>query len=187
MPNQKIDKADFDYILALGKDFEQVNFTNCDLQNADFSGFSFEDCTFENCNLSLIQLKNSRVRDNQFKSCKMIGINWTNIDESLNFGNVFTDSVLDMNNFTGLNISHFEAYKCTFKETWFNQSNLTEAILKECDLSGAFFNATNLSKADLRGSFGYMVDPQYNKITKAKFSLPEAVSLLNGFDISLEW
>jgi uncharacterized protein YjbI with pentapeptide repeats len=187
MPDQKIDKASFDDLLALGKEFEGVCFVGCDFQNADLSGFSFEDCEFENCNLSLVKIKNTKICGNKFKSCKMVGVDWSVFRVSLSFANTFENCVLDMSNFTGLNINHIEAYKSSFKEVWFNDANLSDSILKECDFEGAYFNNTNLTKADLRSSQAYTINPQFNKISKAKFSLPEAISLLNGFDITLEW
>jgi len=187
MPNQRIEKASFDYLLELGKEFEGACFVGCDFQNCNLAGFCFEDCEFENCNLSLIKIKNTKIRGNKFKSCKMVGVDWSVFEVGLSFGNSFENCVLDMSNFTGLNISHFEAYKSSFNEVWFNEANLSESVLKECDFEGAYFNNSNLYKADLRSSYGYMINPQFNKISKAKFSLPEAVSLLSGFDISLEW
>lgn len=111
MPDQKIEKASFDDLLKLGKEFEGADFVGCDFQNCNLSGFSFEDCEFENCNLSLIKIKNTKIRGNKFKSCKMVGVDWSVFEVGLNFGNSFESCILDMSNFTGLNISHFEAYK----------------------------------------------------------------------------
>ena len=42
-----------------------------------------------------------------------------------------------------------------------------------------------LTEADLRGARNYHVAPGENVLTKAKFSLPEAISLLYSLDIDL--
>jgi len=39
--------------------------------------------------------------------------------------------------------------------------------------------------ADFASAVRYDIDPQTNKIKKAKFSLPEAVGLLKGFAITI--
>jgi hypothetical protein len=40
--------------------------------------------------------------------------------------------------------------------------------------------------ADFREAFNYDIDFKFNKLAKAKFSIPEALSLLNSLDIILE-
>jgi hypothetical protein len=53
-------------------------------------------------------------------------------------------------------------------------------------LSGATFENTNLEKADFRTSFNYSIDPEINRIKKAKFALPEVLGLLNKYDLVIE-
>ena len=43
----------------------------------------------------------------------------------------------------------------------------------------------NLSKANFLEAKNYAINPQVNKIQKGKFSIPEALSLLRGFEIEL--
>jgi len=40
--------------------------------------------------------------------------------------------------------------------------------------------------ADLRFARNYQIDPSQNKVHKARFSLPEAMSLLYSMDIDLD-
>ncbi|MEI8366028.1 MAG: hypothetical protein WCF65_06385 [Parachlamydiaceae bacterium] len=40
-------------------------------------------------------------------------------------------------------------------------------------------------KTDFSQATRYSIDPKTNKIKKAKFSFPEVVGLLNGFDITI--
>ena len=68
----------------------------------------------------------------------------------------------------------------------FNETLLSEANFKGCDLEGTLFHQCDLKGADFREAVHYSIDPQANLIKKAKFSIPDALSLLKGFDIALE-
>lgn len=68
-------------------------------------------------------------------------------------------------------------------EAHFNNTKLNGANFENTDLSGTIFHNCDLCKADFSTASRYCIDPQTNKIKKAKFSLPEAVGLLQGFDI----
>jgi fluoroquinolone resistance protein len=167
-------------------EFEQVEFDSCNFQDMDFSNFIFDACEFVNCNFSNVKLKNTRLMECQFNSCKMIGVNWSVIKEGMTFDNVFNDSVLDFCNFAQLNLINLEATNCSFIEAYFDESNLTNAVLNNCDFNGAIFNRTNFTKADLSNSHNYLIDVINCKISKAKFSLPEAQSLLKSLDIIID-
>ena len=93
-----------------------------------------------------------------------------------------------------LNLSSF--YKLKLKKTRFKDSNLSEVDFTEtdlagsyfdnCDLSGARFERTILEKADLRTARNYSIDPELNKIKKAKFSIHGIAGLLDKYDIEIE-
>ena len=55
-----------------------------------------------------------------------------------------------------------------------------------CDFSGAVFENTILEKADLRTAINYSIDPEINRLKKAKFSMPGLIGLLDKYDIELE-
>ena len=59
-------------------------------------------------------------------------------------------------------------------------------IFSECDLSKTLFENTNLSKCDFRTSFNYSIDPDKNKIAKAKFSAQNVSGLLDKYNIVIE-
>lgn len=71
------------------------------------------------------------------------------------------------------------------KESHFTNTLLQGADFEDVDLTGTIFHNSDLSKADFSKTVNYQVDPLTNKIKKAKFSLPEAVGLLRGFDITI--
>lgn len=71
------------------------------------------------------------------------------------------------------------------KECYFTNTNLTEADFSNVDFFGTVFHNSDLYKADFSTALNYNIDPRTNNIKKAKFSLPEAVGLLRGFDINI--
>ena len=69
------------------------------------------------------------------------------------------------------------------KESHFTDTALSGADFSHVDLSGTTFHECDLSKADFSTATHYDIDPQTNNIKQAKFSLPEAVGLLRGFEV----
>lgn len=72
------------------------------------------------------------------------------------------------------------------KESHFTDTALMCANFEDVDLTGTLFHNCDLSKADFSKAINYDIDPRTNKIKKAQFSLPEAVGLLRGFEITIE-
>jgi uncharacterized protein YjbI with pentapeptide repeats len=68
----------------------------------------------------------------------------------------------------------------------FTDADLSAAIFDACDLTKSKFENTNLEKADLRTAFNYSINPEINKVKKAKFSLPAVIGLLDKHDIEIE-
>jgi len=50
----------------------------------------------------------------------------------------------------------------------------------------ATFENTALEKVDLRTGFNYSINPEINRIKKAKFSLQGVLGLLDKYDIEIE-
>jgi fluoroquinolone resistance protein len=59
-------------------------------------------------------------------------------------------------------------------------------VFDNCDLTRATFDRSVLEKADFRTSYNYSIDPENNKIKKAKFSLLGVSGLLDKYDIAIE-
>lgn len=68
----------------------------------------------------------------------------------------------------------------------FTECDLAGAMFSECDLARATFDNTNLEKADFRSSYNYSIDPEKNRMKKAKFSLTGVVGLLDKYDIVID-
>jgi uncharacterized protein YjbI with pentapeptide repeats len=71
------------------------------------------------------------------------------------------------------------------QEVDFSEADLNSSIFDNCDLMRATFENTILEKVDLRTSYNYSLDPELNRIRKAKFSMSGIVGLLNKYDIEI--
>ena len=67
-----------------------------------------------------------------------------------------------------------------------SETELASAVFKGCDLQRSIFSGTNLEKADLSSSYNYSIDPERNRLKKAKFSLAGLVGLLDKYDIQID-
>lgn len=77
----------------------------------------------------------------------------------------------------------FEA--CSLRDAHFSESDLYGATFKTCDLNRTLFFRTNLERVDFRTSFNIGMDPDQNRLKKARFSIRSLPGLLqkNGIEI----
>jgi len=166
-------------------EYENCIFANCNFSENDLSGFKFIDCRFNTSNLSLVKLNKTVFREVKFTDCKMLGLRFDTCHE---FGLSFS--------FEGCQLDHSTFYQTKIKKTIFKNSRLIETDFSECDLAGSLFDNcdltranfenTNLEKADFRTSYNYSIDPEINRIRKAKFSISGISGLLDKYDIDIE-
>ena len=94
--------------------------------------------------------------------------------------------MLNYSVFIGLQLDNLQLEKCIAREVDFSDAGLKKAAFTGTDLQNAIFRNTDLSESNFVGALNYAISPQLNKLKGAKFSLPEAVSLLYGLDIIIE-
>lgn len=162
-----------------GCTFEKVNFEKAELKKVRFEG-----CEFKNSSLALMTVKDCRFIDCIFTNCKLIGINWTLADRPVEIK--ASKSKLDFSVFYGMDLRRIELTDSSAKEVNFEEADLSRGIFTGTDFILAKFKNTNLSMADMREALNYDINPAYNNIKKAKFSLPEALTLLQCFDVEIE-
>ena len=182
---ESFDKIDYKESGLPKGEYDSCIFKYCDLSNVDLSGTKFIDCKFLDCNISLAKLHKTTFRSTAFKDCKLIGLKWESCNE---FGLLF--------NFENCNLNHSSFYQMKIKHTTFKKTQLQDVDFTECDLSSsvfdycdltnAVFDNTVLEKANFITSYDYSIDPEKNKIKKAKFSMPEVVGLLDKYQIEIE-
>lgn len=161
-----------------GCSFEKINF-----EKTKFKYVRFEGCTFNKCNMSLIKITGSRFIDCTFKDSKMIGINWQEAEGPIEI--VMQSCTLDYSVFYGLDLRRVEITDSMAKEVNFENADLSKGKFNGTDFYLSKFKNTNLSFADMRDSKNYDINPEFNRIKKARFSMPEAMTLLQCFDIEI--
>ena len=166
-------------------DYENCRFINCNFLNVALSGVRFSECEFSGCNLGMAKLIKTALKDIRFKSSKLLGLHFENCDQFL-FLASFDECSLRLASFYQMKLARIRFINCDLQEVDFTEADLNNSVFSNCDLSGAIFDNTNLEKADLRTSFNYSINPQSNKIKRAKFSLEGVVGLLDKFDIEIE-
>ena len=98
----------------------------------------------------------------------------------------FKKCLIDTSNFSGLDLKNGMFHECVIRDTYFKESNLTGADFTKSDLARSIFHNTNLSKSNFRGAMNYSINPLTNTLSKARFSKPEVLSLLDHMDIVMD-
>lgn len=179
-------EKDFDGIEKLEKgEYEECTFKNCNFSNADLSEINFAECTFEQCDLSMAKIVNTIFREVKFENCKLLGLHFENCNDLL-FSADFDGCQLNLCSFYKRSMKNTNFKNCNLQEADFTESDLTGSTFDSCDLTGVTFENTVLEKSDLRSSFNYSIDPELNRIKKAKFSLTGITGLLDKYDIEIE-
>jgi uncharacterized protein YjbI with pentapeptide repeats len=93
---------------------------------------------------------------------------------------------LNYSAFIGLKLEKIRIKDCISREVDFSDANLEQADFGGTELENAIFRNSNLAGANFVGAKNYFISPQNNRLKGAKFSLPEAMSLLYGLEIVLE-
>ena len=75
---------------------------------------------------------------------------------------------------------------CSLQEVDFTGADLSMAVFGNCNLSRAVFHDSNLEKADFRTASECSIDPEANRIKKAKFSYAGIAGLLGKYNIVIE-
>jgi uncharacterized protein YjbI with pentapeptide repeats len=164
------------------KDYERCTFTNCDFTQCDFLGTAFTDCVFVSCNFNEAKINYVSLRDAQFTNCNFTGVNFSMVD-SLLFSVTFTNCVLDYSRFYTLKIKGTLFSNCSITAADFMQTDMTDVVFDNCNLHKSVFSGTIANKADFSTSYNFVIDPEKNKLKKAKFSAAGLKGLLEKYDI----
>ncbi|HNP19454.1 MAG TPA: pentapeptide repeat-containing protein [Fulvivirga sp.] len=166
-------------------EYEQCTFINCNFSGVNLFNITFMDCEFENCNFSEAQLNNTGLKSVIFKNCKLIGLQFDRCNPFL-LAMGFDNCQLNLSYFYKLKLKQTRFKNCNLQEADFTEADFTESIFDNCDLANAIFSKTVLVKADFRSSFNYSIDPESNRIKKAKFSRQGLSGLLDKYQIEIE-
>ncbi len=166
-------------------EFEGVLFENCQFESTDFVQCSFINCKFSNCDFSNATLNACALNECEFSNCKLLGIDWSNAGDL--FFLKFESCVLNYGNLSNLNLTKTNFDGSRLIDTDFSKSKLVEASFRDCDLGGTIFTMADLQKADFRDARNYAIDIKVAKIKNAKFSMPEAATLLTSLGLKIDF
>jgi len=172
-------------LFPLGE-YENCRFISCDFSAADFSSCVFLTCEFVGCNLSMVKTAKASFQEVTFTDCKMLGMRWDSCNPfGLSLG--FSNCLLAHSSFYQLKIKNIQFTSCQLQEVDFSEADLVNASFDTCDLKGAVFSGTNLERADFRTAVNFSIDPERNRIRKAKFSLSGLAGLLDKYGVEIDF
>jgi uncharacterized protein YjbI with pentapeptide repeats len=93
---------------------------------------------------------------------------------------------LDLSTFCNLKLKNTKFRDTHCVEVDFTGADLSGSVFDNCDLDRAVFSGTNLEQADLRTSFNFDIDPENNRLKKAKFVIAGLAGLLRKYSIDIE-
>ena len=165
-------------------DYNNCTFTACNFSNTNLSGINFEDCRFDNCDLSNAKTAKTAFQNISFKNCKILGLHFDECNSFL-LSFSFENCQLNLSSFYQLKIKSTKFKNCILHEVDFTETDLTASEFENCDLMGAIFGYTILEKVDFSTSVNFSIDPDLNRIKKAKFSMQGLTGLLDKYDIQI--
>jgi uncharacterized protein YjbI with pentapeptide repeats len=170
-------------------EFFNCSFGRCSVPNATLSNCRLINCAFSGCDLSGLKVVNTGLHGVAIKDSKAIGIEWPkaiDIEDKLAIALAFDTCNLSYSSFFGMKLESMEMLRCIALEVDFSETVLREGKFTGTDFLGSIFLHTDMEGADFVDAINYAIDPSANSVKGAKFSLPEAVSLLRGLGVVVE-
>lgn len=165
--------------------YDGCRFERCDFSGADLSGFQFIDCQFDSCNLAGANLAGTGIRQTKFSHCKLTGIHFENCHPVF-FDPVFEQCRLDFSSFFRKKLTGKSLAGCSLKEVDFSEADLSGVDFSGADLEGAVFSGTQLEHADFRDAVHFHIDPEKNKLKKARFRLDGLAGLVGKYELLID-
>ena len=137
------------------------------------------------CNFSNVKLYDTKLSEVDFIECKLAGVDFRDCNQLLFSINILRSKAAYCI-FHGLDLSGSRLTKSELTDCIFEGARLQRADFRESDLRGADFSRANLESSDFRGALNYQINPQESRVTKAKFSYPQVLSLLKEFGVIVE-
>jgi len=173
---------------VVSSEFYDCAFLRCRITEILFRGCRFVNCTFHRCDLSLVQVPESTFSSTRFENSTVIGVDWTQADWSpagLGDPIAFFNCAISHSTFIGLRLRGIQIRDCVARDVDFREADLSHADFGGTDLAESMFIHTDLTEANLSRAHNYHIDPGQNTLVRARFSLPEAMSLLYCMNIVL--
>jgi fluoroquinolone resistance protein len=185
---RRFEKATLSAKQISNAEFGETTFLRCDFAEAVFETCRFMDCVFDGCDLNLVQFPGSVFANVAFNRTRLMGVDWTRAEwPRLGAGRriSFSECTISHSTFIGLTLPELQLLQCTATNVDFREADLKGASFSGTDLADSLFLNTDLTRADFSTAHNYRIDPAQNKISSARFSLPEALALLYSMDIEM--
>lgn len=170
--------------LSIGE-YDNCTFVNCDFSESDISNITFLECEFTDCNFSNVLSKNTSFQEVVFYNCKLLGTKFNDCNDFL-LSLQFENCQLNLASFYKLKLKNTSFKDCNLQEVDFTETDLSNSVFNNCDLSRVIFDHTILEKVDFRTATNYVIDPEINRLKKAKFSSDGVIGLLRKYNIEVE-
>lgn len=167
------------------KEYDNCIFENCDFSNINLSNVAFSSCEFTACNLSTTSLNHTSFRHVSFQDCKLLGLHFESCNPFL-FEVEFNSCVLNLSSFYQLKMRQTNFKNCSLHEVDFTETDLTSSRFENCDLLNAVFDHSILEKVDFRSAVHYSIDPESNRLKKARFSKNGLAGLLHKYQLEIK-
>ncbi|MBL7690232.1 MAG: pentapeptide repeat-containing protein [Flavipsychrobacter sp.] len=171
--------------LGMAREYDGCSFLSCDLLGLSLGGVRFIECTFTGCNLSLADLNGTALQDVVFDNCKMLGMRF-DLCSDFALKVHFRNCVLDNSSFFRGKFKNTRFDNCRMHEVDLTEANLQGSVFANCDLLGATTDHTDLEGANLTTAINYSIDPERNRLKKARFALAGLPGLLHKYGIDVE-
>lgn len=180
----------FENLTFSEKDLERIDFDNCQFIDCNFTRnklthTNFSECDFENCDLSNAFLTGTSIQDCQFEKCKMLGLRFEVCNPIL-LSFHFSECQLNFSSFYGLNLKGTKFINCDLEQADLTETDFSNSVFKNCNLKETVFDRTLLNGADFQTAYNFSIDPENNNIRKATFSTSNISGLLAKYDIKVK-
>jgi fluoroquinolone resistance protein len=131
-------------------------------------------------------LRDTALVDVSFNNSKLVGVRFDECATRL-LSLSFSGCILDLSSFYRLKLKGLVFHQCSLKDVDFVEADLTNAVFNHADLLNAKFDGTLLDGADFTTAENIQLDPERNKIRKAKFNLQSLPGLLVKYQIKVDY
>ncbi|GAA4271754.1 pentapeptide repeat-containing protein [Aquimarina gracilis] len=183
--DQTFENQNFSGKKLLAKEYDNCTFANCDFTEANMSVVTFLECTFDTCNFGATMLKETSFQEVIFKDCKMLGSDFTSCNDFM-FSVRFDHCNLEYSSFSGFAMKNTMFTSCSLKEVDFTDTDITGSVFADCNLKNAIFENTIAENVDFRTAKHFIIDPEKNRLKKAKFSTTGLEGLLRKYNLNIE-
>lgn len=169
----------------IGQTFEQCQFKKLDLYRVALTDASFINCRFEDCNLTRAELKNTKLYDVHFLRSKLAHVDFGGCN-AFGFHVGFRECLLDYAIFLNRKLKKAQFTECSMKEVHFVKCELAGTVFDQCNLELARFEANDLTQVDFASPYNLQLNPEDNKMKKARLSLHNLPGLLTKYDLVIK-